>query len=202
MRVAHEVPGAPLKVIANTEITMIDGKMVSLLQGGSGAFCHICDISKSDASNIHFLASAGVGGVRITRTVDECRRRWELLERGEIGYNDPDRASQCHKPLITKSGRLFAILHQELDTLVFTLKVLYHVVIGQIIWSEANKTVKSKVAEARVAVETHIKKTCGGFLVDSPNATSGSTNTGTVVKRFFHASNREAVCNLINKAED
>ena len=131
-------------MIANTDITMIDDKMGSILQGDSGAFCHYFDVSKSDASNINFLVSAGVGGIRITKRVDECRRRWELVECGKIEYKDPERAGQCHKPLITKSGRLFAILHQELRFLDFALKVLYHLISGQKIWSEANKTVKSR----------------------------------------------------------
>ena len=99
-------------------------------------------------------------------------------------------------------GRLFAISHQELRCLDFALKVLYQLISGQKIWSEANRTVKSKVADARVVAVTHIKATCGGLLVDSPNAIAGSTNTGPVAKGFFHESNREAICRLIDVAED
>eukprot|EP00112_Aurelia_sp_Birch-Aquarium-sp1_P015467 Seg3426.3 transcript_id=Seg3426.3/GoldUCD/mRNA.D3Y31 product="hypothetical protein" protein_id=Seg3426.3/GoldUCD/D3Y31 len=64
----------------------------------------------------------------------------------------------------------------------FALKILYHLISGQKVWSEASKTVKSQVAEARIAAVSHIKSTCAGLLVDSPNAIGGNTNTGPVAK--------------------
>ena len=75
--------------------------------------------------------------------------RWEQLESGAIKYSDPRRKGQCHKPLITQSVRLFPILHQELRSLDFCLKILYHLISEQWIWSEANPQVKAKVLGAK-----------------------------------------------------
>ena len=77
---------------------------------------------KTNASSLEFVAAAGPQGMVITKTIEECNRRWELIESGQIAYNDPERPGQCHKPLLTQSGRLFAILHQELRSLDFVLK--------------------------------------------------------------------------------
>ena len=194
----HLIEGIACKVAVETKITMIDGKMVDVVLGDSGAFCHYCDISQSNASSLDHLAATGVGGMLITKTIEECQRRWELLESGKMAYRDPERAGQCHKPLLSQSGRLFAILHQELRSLDFALKILYHLVSSQEVWSEANPTVKAKVAEAKLLVIKHIKATCGGLLVDSPTSAGGNTNTGPVAKRFFSPNNREAICSLID----
>eukprot|EP00112_Aurelia_sp_Birch-Aquarium-sp1_P020181 Seg5140.1 transcript_id=Seg5140.1/GoldUCD/mRNA.D3Y31 product="hypothetical protein" protein_id=Seg5140.1/GoldUCD/D3Y31 len=158
----HDVVGVSKLVSTRTKVTMIDGKMVNLVQGDSGAFCHYCDISQSQASSLQFLTSSGVGGMHITKTNEECRNRWELVESGEIAYNNPQRPGQCHKPLLTESGRLFAILHQEIRSLDFALKILYHLVAGQKVWSEANPVVKASVAEGKARVIKHIQSACGG----------------------------------------
>ena len=138
----------------------------------------------------------------ITKTIEECNRQWELIESGQIAYNDPERAGQCHKPLLTQSGRLFAILHQELSSLDLVLKVYYHLISGEKIWSEANRLVKERIAAAKILAISHIKVACGGLLIDSPTAAGGNTNTGPVARRFFSSDNREAICSIIDEAED
>ena len=183
-------------------MTMLDGKMVSILQGDSGSFCHYCDIKRDDASNFHHITSLGLGGMRITKTIEECKNRWDLLESGVIGYRDPLRAGQCHKPLLSQSGRFFGILHQELRSLDFALKVLYHLVACQKLWSEVDHHVKSDVAAAKVRVIDHIKASCGGLLVDSPTLVGGNTNTGPVANLFFAYCNRAAICSIVDDMVD
>ena len=63
------------------------------------------------------------------------------------------------------------------------LKILYHLVAGQTLWSEANPFVKARVVDAKVEVINHIKMNCGGLLVDTPTTAGGNTNTGPVVTR-------------------
>ena len=120
----------------------------------------------------------------ITKTIEECYERWELVESGEITQSNPLRADQCHKPLLTQSGCLFAILHQALRLLDFVLKILYHLVAGHKVWSEADPTVKAGVAASKAKMISHVKATCGGLLVDSPTTVGGNTNTG----QFLNAS--------------
>ena len=130
---------------------MIDGKMVELLHGDSGAFCHYCDVSKSEASSLEFIVEGGVGGMPISKTIEQCKERWELLESGQISYNDPQRMGQRHQPLVSQSGRLFAILHQELRSLDFVLKILYHLICGEKVWSGASPSVASPSVKAKVS---------------------------------------------------
>ena len=198
----RKVNGFSKQVDIDTKFTMIDRKMLDILQGDSGAFCHYCDIKRADASNFQLISASGAGGMPITKTIEECYERWELVESGEISQNNPLRAGQCHKPLLTQSGCLFAILHQALRSLDFVLKILYHLVAGHKVWSEADPTVKADVATSKAKVISHIKATCGGLLVDSPTAVGGNTNTGPVSQRFFAWCNREAICSLIDDAAD
>ena len=70
-----------------TEISMIDRKMVDLIEGDSGAFCHYCDSTREDANDIQKIAN----GFQIEKTVEKCLQAWQLLESGEISYPDKKR---------------------------------------------------------------------------------------------------------------
>ena len=48
---------APTDVVCKTECSMIDGKMVSLLQGDSGAFWHLCHTTQADANDPVVIAT-------------------------------------------------------------------------------------------------------------------------------------------------
>ena len=202
LSIPHHIEGLSRKAAITTKMTMVDGKMVNILQGDSGSFCHYCDIKRDEASDFHHIASLDAGGMPITKTIEECKSRWNLVESGEIGYRDPLRAGQCHKPLISHSGRFFGILHQVLRSLDFALKILYHLVACQKLWSEVDHHVKSDVAAAKVRVIDHIKASCHGLLVDSPTVVGGSTNTGPVANRFFAYCNRTAICSIIDDMVD
>ena len=87
----------------HTEISMIDGKMAVILQGDSGSFCHYCKVSRKDANDLSLILQ----GFPSTKSFDEIMRTWELLEAGEIPYNHPDRAGQCHAPITKQTLRFF-----------------------------------------------------------------------------------------------
>ena len=202
LEIPHQIEGLSHKCSITTKVTMIDGKMTDILLGDSGAFCHYCDFKRDDASDPLVWFEYGAGGMHITKTIEECHRRWNLVQSGDIGYNHPLRAGQCHKPLISKSGRFFAVLHQELRSLDFCLKILYHLVAGQKIWSETDSFVKAEVANAKARVISHVRASCGGLLVDSPTTCGGNTNAGPVAIGFFGLENRIAISSLIEDAED
>ena len=96
----------------------------AILKGDSGAFCYYCDIKRYDASDPLVLFEYGAGCMHITKTIEECHRRWNLVQPGDITYHMVLRAGQCHKPLISKSDRFFAVMHLELRSLDFCLKIL------------------------------------------------------------------------------
>ena len=57
-------------------------------------------------------------------------------------------------------------------------------------------------SEAKAEAIKRIKLSCGGLLIDTPMMQGGTSNTGPVARRFFHPSNREAICNLIPDRDD
>ena len=61
---------------------------------------------------------------------------------------------------------------------------------------------KERIAAAKILAISHIKVACGGLLIDSPTAAGGNANTGPVARRFFSSDNREAICSIIDEAED
>ena len=155
-----------------TEISMIDRKMVDLIEGDSGAFCHYCDSTREDANDIQKIAI----GFRIEKTVEKCLQAWQLLESGEISYPDKKRAGQVHKPLNIRDIRYYGIKHQKLRSLNHMEKLLYHLVSGQT-WPERNYRVKDALKIAKKETIQHIRQKLG-FLIDTPTSGGGNTNTG------------------------
>ena len=185
LRMPHTVDGIINPVFVDTQISMIEGKMVHIVLGDSAALCHYCDVSQNDTSRLSYLTSVGVGGMPTAKTVEECLERWQLVQSGEIAYDSVKRRGQCHKPPIANDNFCFAILHQKLSSLDIMLRVLYHLVAGWKMWSEANTSVKARVVDANIEVINHIKMNCGGLLADTPTTAGGNTNTGPVAIRFF-----------------
>ena len=182
----------------HTELSMIDGKMVDIIQGDSGSFCHYCKATRKDANDLTCIMQ----GFHIEKTFEEMKATWDNIESGEMLYNDPDRAGQCHEPMNVSDLKFFAILHQKLRSLDMCLKLLYHLVSGQThTWSETSPNVKLAVGAAKKEVIDHIRKKCG-FLVDCPTKIGGNTNTGPIADRFFDPKNRELICSVIRKSSD
>ena len=115
IRCPHEVQRFPFKVIINRKVPMIDDKVVDILHGDSGSFCHYCDVLKKEVSSLEFIDNAGVGRMPVSKTIEQCKERREWLESRQISYSDPQSKGQCHPPLSSQSDYLLAILHQELQ---------------------------------------------------------------------------------------
>ena len=78
-----EIAGIETKIQFETQCSMIDGKMGGLLQGDTGAFCHFCTSTRSDANDMQYIEK----GFHINKNYESCRRAWEKLESGEIAYS-------------------------------------------------------------------------------------------------------------------
>ncbi len=182
----------------NAEVSMIDGKMADILQGDSGAYCHYCKATSKNANDLTIILQ----GFPITKSFDEISKTWKALESGDISYNHPDRAGQCHEPMLERDLQFFAILHQKLRSLDHCLKILYHLVAGQKTWSEANPLVRDAVTCAKKnEVIPSIKEKCG-FVVDCPTQQGGNTNSGPVADKFFSPKHRSDICSTILNSSD
>ena len=124
-----------------TELSMMDGKMLDIVQGDSGAFCHYCNATRADANNITKINNG---------SADKCLEIWESMESGEMSYSDKDRKGQVHKPLNIRNIRFYGITHQKLRSLDHMEKLLYHLVSGQThTWSEGEYRVKDALKSAK-----------------------------------------------------
>ena len=69
--------GAKPPVKFSTQCSMIDGKMVGLLQGDTGTFCHLCtSTQEEDANNANIIE----GGFTINKDYETCATAWEKLK--------------------------------------------------------------------------------------------------------------------------
>ena len=89
----------------NNTVSMIDTKMVSILQGDSGSPCHYCNCSVAEINNLIYIMK----GFIITKSFESCMNTWKSVESGDITWSNTQRFGQCHKPLVEVN--FFSILH-------------------------------------------------------------------------------------------
>ena len=175
---------------------MIDGKMVSLLQGDSGFFCHLCIATRTEANILVEISQ----GFDINKDYNSCQEAWDKLVSGEISYSSKERHGQCHDTIIKSNLHFFSILHFRLRSLDFAQKVLYHLVSGQKQWEETGAVLRF-ISTAKAECIEHIRKSCG-ILMDTPSSNGGNTNCGPLAEKFFSQKFRDRICELIKNQED
>ena len=192
------IGGKKVRVDCKTECSMVDGKMVGLLQGDTGSFCHLCHVSRQDANDVTVIAD----GFMITKSYETCQAAWEKMSASETVLSSKDRDGQCHENIVKSDLFCFSVLHFKLRSLDFAQKILYHLVGGQKIWSETvNLRVQSFILRAKTeCIDALREKT--GMLIDSPSTSGGNTNCGPLADRFFSLQNRDEICSLILNTED
>ena len=189
---------ATIKLNCKPECSMLDGKMVSLLQGDSGAFCHLCHATQADANDPRLITN----GFDITKDNASCNEAWDKLVAGDILYSSNERQGQCHENLAKADLHCFSVLPFKLRPLDFAQKILYHLVGGQKDWSEtANLHVMRFLNRAKEECIDAIRLSTG-MLMDSQCGSGGNTNTGPLADRFFSPGNRSAICAMILNEED
>ena len=82
-----EFNGMDINLTFKTECSMADGKMVSLLQGDSGAFCHFCSCTKAFCNDLANFQN----GFNIDKNYESCLEAWRKLEDGSIEYTSRER---------------------------------------------------------------------------------------------------------------
>ena len=186
-----------IKLKVHTEVSMIDGKMADLIQGDSGSPCHYCKATTAQINDVSTILQ----GFTIEKTVEEMKSTFNAVQTGELHYDDPQRAGQCHEPLNFQNLKFFAILHSKLRSLDHCQKLYYYLVAGQTHSWTLNANAKRAVDAAKKEAVQHIRQTCG-FLMDMPTANGGNTNTGTLAQKFFAPQYRQRICSLINNSRD
>ena len=114
-----------------TNISMCDEKMISLLHGDSGAFCHLCTCKKADGNDVLQISQ----GFEMNKTYEDMLETWkEILKEEEIKKDKKDqgkryrrkkdevrvdRKGQLHEPLIGHNNPIHGILHSKLRYIIF-----------------------------------------------------------------------------------
>ena len=177
---------------------MIDGIMVSLLQGDSGSYRHLCHNSRNDANNVVIA-----DGFDITKSYQTCKKAWDKLVNNEIVYKSSERQGQCHPHLVEGDLHCFAILHFKLRSLDFAQKILYRLECSQYDWRDDG--LPSDMARilkgAKQRCIDHVRHKAE-ILMDTPGPNGGNTNNGPLADRFFHPSNRTKISSVIKNSKD
>ena len=189
------IPVGNLHVTCKTECSMMDGKMVGIVQGDTGAFCHLCTASRTDCNDdLHIL-----NGFDIDRDYQTCMQSWQDMLNSDVKLQSSERKGQCHEPIIQSNLFCCSILHYKLRSLDFVQKILYHLVAGQKLWPE--KKGDKDLASAKQKCIDHIRLSTG-LLIDTPTGIAGNTNSGPMADRFFSCSARDDICSVIEDEED
>lgn len=97
-----------LKIVCHTEISMCDEKMVSYLQGDSGAFCHMCFATRKSANDLICIMQ----GFEFEKDYETLQTIFNQLQSGEI--KSKDKKGQNHKPLVEQDMNIHGVLHSKL----------------------------------------------------------------------------------------
>ena len=134
-------------------------------------------------------------------TYNTCLEKWKCIERGEIAYsNTAGRQGQCHQPINKTPLIFFSLLHFQLRSLDFCLKILYHLVAGVKDWSESTQVTRF-ISNGKGECLNHIEAKTG-LVYNKPTDKGGNTNCGPIAIKFFSPTLRPEICVLIKNSED
>lgn len=188
---ALDIQGLKCNITYDTKVSMVDGKMVSIIQGDSGAFCHYCTSTRTESNSTTLINI----GFFINKNYSTCKSAWEKLSTGLISSTSSEKQGQCHPSLIKGDLYCFSILHFKIRSLYYVQKVLYHIVGGIKTWSLVGK--QAKYTNAKQLCIKHVAEHAK-LKMDSPCGNNGNTNTGPLASRFFDEKNRDAICSIIS----
>lgn len=104
-----KITGREVKLKVRNTVSMVDGKMVGILQGDTGSSkCHLCTSSVQDINNVVNILQ----GFVINKDYKSCMDSWKKVEEGQIEWSSTERKGQCHMPLVPVNN--FCLLHWKL----------------------------------------------------------------------------------------
>ena len=174
--------GKLYKVYVHLKMSMIDGKMRTLVSGLGGAFCILCTCSREEAVSL-------VHSFTINRTGAQITEIWNKLSSGELVKKPHDRHIRLgvtREPIIDlETIASVSPLHSLMRAFDFFLKIIYHLNAGLFIWSNGKSFLGSDyvlLQQSKDRVRASIKEKTN-ISVDIPDFTGkgGMSTTGNVV---------------------
>ena len=182
------------------KLSLIDGKMRSLLSGRGGAFCVLCSCTREDARNPDLEFSIDVCG-------DQIQEIWRKLSAGELVKRPHDQAVRLgvtQEPLVAfEQISMLSPLHGGMNFFKALLKLIYHLHAGVFNWSDEKNVLGSrdyqKLKNSKETVRSVIKEKTN-LTVDVPDSTGkgGTSTTGNVVHSLLSLeSNVQVLVSLV-----
>ena len=164
------------------KLSLVDGKMRSLLSGRGGAFCLLCTCTREDARNLELQFSIDISG-------DQIQDIWRKLTTGELVKRPHDqkvRMGVTQEPLIEFDQiSMLSPLHAFMRFFDTLLKIIYHLNAGIFKWSDDKNVLGSSfqlLKNSKDTVKAIIKEKTH-LSIDIPDSTGkgGTSTTGNVI---------------------
>ena len=204
--VQHHSKLVNIKVDAT--MSMIDGKMHSLVTGLGGAFCCLCTYSKEQCNNSVCITA----GFKIDRSLEQtlalCEKGVHRLENRKVGDYD-DRKGITQDPITIEDINNLHPLHNLLRCFGWIFKICYHATAAHYSWSEAKLNVSNRIAraleflkQAKEQIQAKVKEETS-ITMEKPDPTGhgGTSTTGNVASQMLNTSNRRLLTEGIDNNE-
>ena len=128
-------------------MSMVDGKMHSLLTGLCGAFCCLCTSSDDQCNSIDCIKEGFSIDRSLEQTSEICNENLHLPENRKKGDYEV-RKGVTQEPITKEDLISLHPLHNLLRCFGWIFRICYHATAGHYSWSEAKLNVSNRVARA------------------------------------------------------
>ena len=198
-----DLNGKKVRCLVEILFTQIDAKQRSIASGLGGAFCLNCYATQADAQDLDRIRQ----GFRIERDMDSVKKYWEkykmLWHTGEfiLPRGRKDRNGQTGEPLTNFDIVYdFSILHCRIRALYFFERLMYRLHCQIHNWSitaKKNPTGKKALDDAEDDFKLQVRKILK-IKIDMPNPFGGTSDSGNTAERFFEATCRDELVDMVN----
>ncbi|KAI6655659.1 hypothetical protein LOD99_1799 [Oopsacas minuta] len=169
--------------------SMLDGKMAGILSGAGGASCQLCTATHKELNDRELI----IQGFPINRYITDAIQLFGEIEDSHSFFSLPSnqRCNITHEPTSTINILPASPLHSYTGIFRWFNLLIYHLNCGKRTWSPTSLTIKNSMIFVRNLIEG---KT--GMRIDQPNASGGTSSTGSVARRAFSCDSKYFECVL------
>ena len=180
-----EAYGRQIQVNVKAQLSMVDGKLHSLLSGLGGTFCCLCNFSEKQCHDTEYISSGFPVNRSLAQTLEICEKNLHLEKNRRPGDYE-ERMGVTQQPITVEDISNLHPLHNVLRSFGWLYKICYHATAGHLKWSEIRLDVGNRVGESVTFLEIakeqiqHTIKEATGICIEKPDPTGhgGTTTAG------------------------
>ena len=163
--------------------------MAGILSGAGGASCQLCTATHSGLKDREIV----IEGFPINRHISDAIEMFGELEDSEKFFSLPsnERVNLTHHPVSTINITPASPLHSYTCIFRWFNLLVYHLNCGKFKWSPTSPTIK----QSKIFVRTIVQEKTS-LKVDQPDASGGTTSTGSVARRALSNESQYIECCL------